>query len=125
SLWRRLWRQPRTRVSIYFLILPDRILWIKSGWLTLDFGVNSVTRVRIRDLVQRWHLLIAGINRHRSGLPNSKSQDEQSEVGNMLRNLIPLITRKSVQELSAQCDLAAEQIASALPISLITESLPE
>jgi CHAT domain-containing protein len=38
-------------------VLPDRVLTIRAGFGLLDFGVSPVTRIQVRDLVQRWHRL--------------------------------------------------------------------
>src|SRR5205814_6872282 len=57
-LWRRLWHT-RRRATISFLVLPDRVLIIRRGWLALDFGVSPATRIEVRELVRRWHEFIA------------------------------------------------------------------
>jgi CHAT domain-containing protein len=125
SLWRRLLFHDRTHASIYFLVLPNRILWIRSGWLHLDFGVVRVTRMLLRDLVQKWHVLVACINKRGRNSASSSSNDEQNSFDSLLRNLIPLIPHESPEELSNECNSMLEQIADVLRIKSILNGLPK
>ncbi len=50
-LWRRLLAQPRRRLTVTYLVLPDRVFLACQGWLSLDFGVSAVTRLQVRELV--------------------------------------------------------------------------
>jgi tetratricopeptide (TPR) repeat protein len=54
-LWWRLLTHPRDRATFSFLVLPDRVLVVQVGWLSLDFGVSPITRLQVRDLVRDWH----------------------------------------------------------------------
>jgi hypothetical protein len=56
-LWRWLWRQRRDTATLSFLVLPDRTFVARSGWLSLDFAVPRLTRVRVREAVKAWHQL--------------------------------------------------------------------
>jgi CHAT domain-containing protein/tetratricopeptide (TPR) repeat protein len=58
SLWRWLWRHARDRATISFVVLPDRVLIVRIGWLYLNFGVSMLTRLQVRELVCAWHELI-------------------------------------------------------------------
>jgi hypothetical protein len=58
SLWRRLWRHPLRRVTLSLLVLPNRLLIIHSGFLSVSLDTRDVTRLKIRELVQRWHLAV-------------------------------------------------------------------
>lgn len=49
------WRQ----ATIAFLVLPDRTLIISATGWRLEFGLTAVTRVRLRDLVRQWHVLMS------------------------------------------------------------------
>jgi tetratricopeptide (TPR) repeat protein len=49
---------PRDRATLSFLVLPDRVLVIRVGWLTLDFWVAALGRIELRDLVREWHATI-------------------------------------------------------------------
>ena len=57
TLWRRLLSHPRDRLTISLVALPDRVLVTRLGWMRLDFGVSSLTRIQLRELVRRWHVL--------------------------------------------------------------------
>jgi CHAT domain-containing protein len=39
-------------------VLPNRLLIIRSGFLSLSFDTKEVTRLKLRELVQRWHLAV-------------------------------------------------------------------
>ena len=54
-VWRRLWRHPRRRATLSFLVLPDRVFLSRAGWMDLDFAVSPMTRLRLRELVKEWH----------------------------------------------------------------------
>src|SRR5262249_45044154 len=58
SLWQRLWRHPLRRVTLSFLVLPDRVLAIRSGFLSLRFDSKMIWRSEVRDLVMWWHLSV-------------------------------------------------------------------
>jgi tetratricopeptide (TPR) repeat protein len=55
SLLARLLSGERHRVFISFLVLPDQVLVVRSGFCHLDFHVSSITRVALREHVRRWH----------------------------------------------------------------------
>ncbi|MUG96089.1 CHAT domain-containing protein [Scytonema sp. UIC 10036] len=62
SLWLHLLTHPKDRVTLTFLILPDRVLVVLTGRFLFDFHVISTTRLAVRNLVQRWYKTIEGIN---------------------------------------------------------------
>lgn len=55
GLIERLIKQSRHHLTLSFLVLPDRILIIRIGWLAFDFGVSPMTRLQLRDLIGSWH----------------------------------------------------------------------
>jgi CHAT domain-containing protein len=122
SLWRRLVSHERRRASIYFLVLPTRVIWIRNSWLRLDFDVVRVKRVNLRDLVQKWHLLVAHINEWRRSATGSVDQQD-SPLKQLLRNLIPIIDEQTSADLVKECSSTVEQIAEALQIPAILEGL--
>ncbi len=77
SIWRRLLSHPRDRATLTFLVLPDRVVAIVSGWLLLDFSVMPLTRVRLREEVRRWHELASGFA---EGEAPEKRADERTGV---------------------------------------------
>lgn len=62
SLWLRFLTHPKHRVSISFLILPDRVLVVITGQFLFDFYVIPTTRLAVRNFIQRWYKTIEGIN---------------------------------------------------------------
>jgi CHAT domain-containing protein len=61
SLWHRLWRHPRDRITISFLVLPDRVFVCRAGWFRLDFEVCPVTRPALRKAVAQWHARVQAL----------------------------------------------------------------
>ena len=58
SLLRRLFGMPRDHAQLSFLVLPDRMLVMWSGFLTLGFAVSPITRLDLRERVRTWHELM-------------------------------------------------------------------
>lgn len=53
--WWRVLSSRRRERSVSCLVLPDRVLVVREGWLQLDFDLLPVTRLRLRELVRAWH----------------------------------------------------------------------
>lgn len=67
SFWGELLSHPRDRATLSYLVLPDRVLIVCTGWLSMAFGVSSMTRIQVRDIVRSWHELYgrpSGSGRH-------------------------------------------------------------
>jgi hypothetical protein len=60
SLLRRLLGVKRDTAQVSFLVLPDRLVVMRSGFLMLGFAVSPVTRLDLRERVRRWHELMHG-----------------------------------------------------------------
>jgi tetratricopeptide (TPR) repeat protein len=58
SLLKRLLSIPRNRAVLSFLVLPDRLLTVWTGFMTFGFSVSPVTRLDLRERVRRWHELM-------------------------------------------------------------------
>lgn len=122
-LWRRLWRQPRKRATVQFLVLPEKLFWIRSSFLSLDFDLLDVKRVGLRDLVQSWHLLVAGVNSPVPALQRDAAEKEFPELRSELRHMTPLAPQESSDDLSAKFDFLSQQISDALQLPAIVQSL--
>ena len=83
SLLRRLLSGERHRVFLSFLVLPDRILVVRSGFCYLDFQVSATTRIELREQVRRWHELarIAGSTRDLSVAPSGDKAKGRPDQG--------------------------------------------
>lgn len=68
SLFFRLITHPINRITLFFLVLPDRILLVRIGWLLFDFQVLYHTRKKLRDLVQLWHKKMQTVSKKRDFL---------------------------------------------------------
>jgi len=112
SLVRRLWQRPRRETLISFLVLPDRVLLIRAGWFSLDFGVSAATRIQVRELVHRWHEMVSLIV---YGAPDSDAQQVSSA-----RTDRALKSESIKSEMSA----VAGEIASILQLPILLDSLP-
>jgi CHAT domain-containing protein len=62
----RLLRHPRNRYTISFLVLPDRVLIARAGWLSLDFAITGVTRIQLRELMSEYHRAVQADERGRA-----------------------------------------------------------
>jgi CHAT domain-containing protein len=91
SLWVRLLTHPKDRVTLSFLILPDRVLVVKTGRFLFDFRVIPTTRLEVRNQVQHWYKLIKSlhcnrdINKYRDMIVNLEEEyeEEVAEVTNV------------------------------------------
>ena len=67
--------------AVSFLVLPDRLLVIWSGFLTLGFAVSPVTRLDLRERVRCWHELMhaatAAVRRDLGGAESAGSSAPQ------------------------------------------------
>ena len=124
SLWRRLWRQPRKRATVQFLVLPEKLLWIRSSFLSLDFDLLEVKRVGLRDLVQSWHLLVAGVNRPVPVSQRDAAEKEFPELRSELRHMTPMAGPQSPDDLPARFNSLSQQISDALQLPAIVQRLP-
>ena len=113
SFWHRLRKHPIRRVSIQFLVLPDRLLILRRGWLSIDFGVSSVTRIGLRELIERWHTLvhcrtIAG----RNLLPAKGPDSNDTRCGDP-------------EEIVKRCNEIARQVADVLQLGTLMKDIPK
>jgi CHAT domain-containing protein len=86
SFWLRLITHPKDRITLMFLILPDRILVIKSGLFLFDFNVIPTTRIKVRNCVKQWYDCIQGFDGYRDiGVGNNLNYSQKmmavSQVG--------------------------------------------
>jgi molecular chaperone GrpE (heat shock protein) len=77
SLWQRLLTHPKNRVTLSFLVLPDRVFVVRAWKFFLDFAVIPTTRLEVRNVVQHWHKRIQRINggRDLSAMPDDDSYE--------------------------------------------------
>lgn len=113
SLARRLWHRRRDEVTISFLVLPDRVLIISAGWLSLNFGVSAATRIQVREFVHRWHELVRGIvdsGRGLGALPGGVGDERGKCVA---------------EETECEANNVADGLASILQMPPLLDSLPK
>src|SRR5690606_38555789 len=115
SLWARLMQHPQERMTLVFLVLPDRTLVVQIGRLSLDFGVSSVTRLQIREWVRHWHEQAAILNRR------SRSIAPLPPRHLLHAGISPADIAKQADESSQQ---VMAQLAYALQIPAILDRLP-
>jgi CHAT domain-containing protein len=96
SLWRRLWDHPRDSATVSFLVLPDRVFIARAAWLSLDFAVMPLTRLRVRELVARWHqaITLAFPQEHFDLVAEELAEGLHLEE--ILQDLPPRVTRLSL-----------------------------
>jgi CHAT domain-containing protein len=120
----RLWRHPRDRVTISFLVLPDRVFIARVGWLSLlDFGLSPMTRIRLRDLVRQWHQpLVDFVTGDGDDTTNSQTTGQQplnqpggADAGNNIDTLKAQLSH----------DALTAHLAEDLQLSPLIKSLPK
>ena len=114
SFWQRLWNHSPRRCSIQYLVLPDRVLIIRRGWLSLDFGVSAVTRVHLRQLIRRWHALIV-LRVGRASLDRNLISPVAAGVRNVSQNN---------EKVAKQCEQVADELAEILQLPRLMKDLP-
>lgn len=62
--WRRVLFSSRSRITLSFVVLPDRVFIVREGFLRFGFAIAPVTRLRIRELVRGWHEAVAAGSAH-------------------------------------------------------------
>jgi CHAT domain-containing protein len=127
SFWKFFLGHTRDRATIIFLVLPDRVLILCAGWLTLDFEVSYVTRLRIRELVRGWHRATIRDGRFRGGA-------EEFSDGDLLgvdyldglvtgtRNLTPIRDQDVTNGRQAK---EFEELANLLQLPELIKNLPD
>jgi tetratricopeptide (TPR) repeat protein len=94
-LWQRLLGIAHDHVTLSFLVLPDRVLVTRIGWMSLDFGVSTLTRIQVRDRVRSWHelVLLGDDNSIREAQRVMKTLAEELQISNLLDNLPERVRR--------------------------------
>jgi CHAT domain-containing protein len=80
SLLLRILTHPKNRVTLSFLILPDRVLVVKTSRFLFDFEVIPTTRVAVRNVVQRWYQNIERMNGVRRDMNLVSNHDYQQQM---------------------------------------------
>jgi hypothetical protein len=55
GLLRALATHPRDRATLTFIVFPDAVAIVSAGWMRLDLALAPISRVELRQAVQRWH----------------------------------------------------------------------
>jgi hypothetical protein len=90
SLWQRLVTHPQKRVTLSFLVLPDRVFVVRAWKFFLDFAIIPTTRLEVRNTAQRWHERIKGIygSRHLTAIPDEDDYESvMAAVANEGQNI--------------------------------------
>ncbi len=127
SLWRRLLSHPRDRATIAFLVLPDRVLVTRAMWLSLDFGISPMTRIQTRNLVRRWHELVANAQPRRPIAANERS-DAFSSSGSralFLTNGNEQPVSRPRTDIVAESKAIARHLAEGLRLPDLLDTLPD
>jgi len=82
SLWLRILTHPKNRVTLSFLILPDRVLVVKTSRFLFDFEVIPTTRLAVRNVVLRWYQNIESINSGRDMIAGNNDYHQQMASAN-------------------------------------------
>jgi CHAT domain-containing protein len=91
SLLSRILTHPKNRLTLSFLILPDRVLVVKTGRFLFDFEVIPTTRLAVRNVVQRWYQNIQRTNSGRDMNTVDDNDDEQQTGQEITDNLADIL----------------------------------
>lgn len=95
SLLSRLLTAPWRRATLSFLVLPDQILVIRSWFLWLDFAVVPLTRLELRNLVEKYYEMSGKKNRLRTiSLAPDLNETQNSQPGTQKEAFAKIITEK-------------------------------
>jgi CHAT domain-containing protein len=107
SFLSRVLTHPIDRVTIVFLVLPDRVLIVCIGWLIFNFKLIFCTRLEIRNLVQYFHKKLDNFNNAKRDLSGStENKSNINQVSDMFRT-------------------TSSQLSELLQIDEILEKLPK
>lgn len=107
--WRQFFTYPKDRISLSFLVLPDRILIVRLGRFRLDFQVISTTRLAVRELVQRWHQSVQAVKGGRRDINTTSEENYESEM----------------TSIAYEQQKITNQLADTLAIPLLLKDLPQ
>ncbi len=130
SLWQRLVTHPKKRVTLSFLVLPDRVFVIRAWKYFFDFAVIPTTRLEVRNTVQRWHGRIKGINGSRdlSAIPDEDSHEsvmaavanESQDIANYLAEILEISSLlKSIPKKTQSLTIVPDDILHGFPFATI------
>ena len=130
SLWRRLFTHPKKRVTLSFLVLPDRVFVIRAWKYFFDFAVIPTTRLEVRNTVQRWHGRIKGINGSRdlSAIPDEDSHEsvmaavanESQHIANYLAKILEIPSLlKDIPKKTQSLTIVPDDILHGFPFATI------
>lgn len=130
SLWLHLLTHPKDRVTLTFLILPDRVLVVITGRFLFDFRVIPTTRLAVRNLVQRWYQTIEGVSGSRDMNLSDDSEYEThttsvTQVGQEITNNLGEILQlpeilKRIPKHVKSLTIVADDILHGFPFAAIT-----
>lgn len=128
SLIKRLLTHPRDRITLSFLVLPDRVIVITTrslfdfSWFKLNFKVLPITRLQLRNLVQNWHKNIGKINDLRDMVIEDKEKD--MGVDEQKRDL-DIDVDEERENIEGNNSTIAQKISNLLQIDSLLEKLPK
>jgi tetratricopeptide (TPR) repeat protein len=82
SLLYRVLRHPRDRVTISYLVLPDRLLIVYTTFLKFNFKLSVVNRIQVRELIKKLHQgFVSSIGtRHVVSIPKTDNVQEMLKI---------------------------------------------
>lgn len=98
------------KMTLSFLVLPDRVFITYRRWLSFGFRVIPITRIAIRELVQQWHRLMVHLKGMRDIMDKSFGSD---------------IPEADINKMESKAKEIAAEIAQKLQIPEILKKLQE
>lgn len=87
TVWQRLWRPRWRSTTLVFLVLADFTFVVSVSWMSLDFRVVPLTRLRARELTARWHRSVAQADPADGDKESLQALAEQLELSEILDQL--------------------------------------
>ncbi len=87
------------KITLSFLVLPDRVLVTFRKWLSFGFRVIPITRIEIREKVKQWHELIVHLKKVRDLFYNNSGDGIEITDINELEGKAKEIAAKITQQL--------------------------
>jgi CHAT domain-containing protein len=122
SLLKLLWNHPKDRVTVSFLVLPDRVLIVHARRMKLDFEVVQASRIKVRELVRDWHAGLKGPAGRgaetQPGLANADLMNDEylDTLVSAKRNLQPAPTEDAGNQSVKDAKSVAASLANELKI---------
>ncbi|HEY9621568.1 MAG TPA: CHAT domain-containing protein [Crinalium sp.] len=126
--WETFLLHPQYRVTLSFLVLPDRVFVVRNWRFHLDFFVVLTTRLDVRNTVKQWHETATSFNRQRRQLMAAERSRSLTLNRRMTRDFMDSQTvdgdEPTLTQLTDDAKAIASYLAKHLTIPELLDGLP-